>query len=257
MSTSSQRQLRVASLFDHSGYMIKPWIDAGHIGATWDIQCPLNLSGGVYISPSEALGRREEYYADFTEEHYANEVIAWRPDIIFGFPPCTDLAVSGAAHFKRKAAKDPDFQFKAMQLFMVTIEIAKILGIPCIVENPVSVAAKMYRKPSFYWHPNEYGGYLDAPNAEIVRQDAWYRAEHPRFPAIIPPQDAYTKKTGAWMINCAPPDKKPVDPIPNDQNGSSPVQAKTGGKGDRTKEIRSLTPRGWAIAVKEKMEPLL
>ena len=29
------------------------------------------------------------------------------------FPVCTDLAVSGAAHFKRKAERDPLFQRKA------------------------------------------------------------------------------------------------------------------------------------------------
>ena len=47
------------------------------------------------------------------------------------------------------------------------------------------------------------------------------------------------------------PDKNSVDPEAYHGNGYSTAMMKLGGKSQRTKDIRSATPRGFAIAVYE------
>ena len=60
-------------------------------------------------------------------------------DMVIAFPPCTDLAVSGAAWFKRK--REDGSQKKAINFFMTILnsECEKIC-----VENPVGVISGRY-----------------------------------------------------------------------------------------------------------------
>ncbi|QYC52571.1 hypothetical protein [Salmonella phage SSBI34] len=157
------------------------------------------------------------------------------PDIIFAFPPCTDMAVSGAAHFKRKAAKDPFFQINAVRTAKIPAYLAEfVFDCPYMIENPVSVLATKWRKSDHQFHPYEYGGYL--PEDDV----------NPFFPEYIKARDAYPKKTCLWTgkgFNM--PVKSPVS-VPQ---GYSEQHLKLGGKSARTKLIRSLTPRGLAKAV--------
>ena len=105
---------------------------------------------------------------------------------------------------------------------------------PYMIENPVSVLSSLWRKPDHVFHPCAYGGYLPEND------------KHPVFPDIIPPRDAYSKKTCLWTGNGF------VMPEPNQvlpEGDSNPGWAKLGGKSSRTKMIRSLTPRGFAKAV--------
>jgi hypothetical protein len=105
------------------------------------------------------------------------------------------------------------------------------------VENPVSVLATKWRKPDHSFHPYEYGGY--------IHDD---QAEHPRWPEYIAAKDAYPKKTCLWTGNgFTMPWKDPVHP----EDGHSRQHKKLGGKSQRTKDIRSATPRGFATAVYE------
>jgi hypothetical protein len=70
------------------------------------------------------------------------------------------------------------------------------------------------------------------------------------WPKHIPNRDAYTKETYLWTGNgFVFPEKKPVEPVLI--KGSSPQWAKLGGKSLKTKNIRSATPRGFALAVYE------
>lgn len=211
--------MKVLSLFDYSGDMVKPWRDAGHEVKTVDIKDD----------------DREDHQAlDLFYEAHRKMLARWKPDIIFSFTPCTDLSVSGAAHFKAKADINPFFQDDAMFLFRIADTMADELNVPYMIENPVSVASTMWRKPNCYFHPYEYGGYL--PQDDI----------HPLYPEYIAPRDAYPKKTGIWSGNgFVMPEKKPVYCEP----GYSDQHKKLGGKSERTKEIRSMTPRGFAQAV--------
>lgn len=71
-------------------------------------------------------------------------------DIMIAHPPCTHLAVSGAAWFKDKQAE----QSEALDF------VRKLLGcdIPKIcLENPVSVISTKIRKPTQIIHPYQFG----------------------------------------------------------------------------------------------------
>lgn len=73
-------------------------------------------------------------------------------DMMIAFPPCTDLAVSGAAHFEKKIANGE--QQKSIEFFMkfVNAPIDKI----CI-ENPIGIMSDIYRKPDQIIQPYWFG----------------------------------------------------------------------------------------------------
>lgn len=221
----------VWSLFDGSGLMAQPWAEAGHT-------CYCFNYDGADHGDYARLGARVEH----ENIHYIN---AWidnkfdfevAPDIIFAFPPCTDLAVSGSRHFEDKRKKNPTFQVEAVITCKLAARLAKKYNVPYMIENPVSVLSSLWRKPEYVLNPYEYGGYLPEDDT------------HPMFPDVIPARDAYVKKTCLWAGNgFVMPD---VDEV---VAGSvdNPGWAKLGGKSARTKTIRSLTPRGFAKAVYE------
>ncbi len=228
----------VISLYDFTGEALKPWAEAGYTCYAFDIQ---HNKDEVVLDHFEGGGILRYAYADLHD--YATIVelkhIFEGVNVVFGmaFPVCTDMAVSGAAHFKRKAERDPLFQTKAVSHAMRCGELFDALGIPYFVENPVSVLATKWRKPDHSFHPYEYGEYLS--DAEAV---------HPRWPDYIAERDAYTKKTCLWTGNgFRMPTKIPTCK----PTGYSTQHLKLGGKSQRTKDIRSATPRGFAKAVYE------
>ena len=233
----------VISLYDFTGEACRPWAEAGYTCHAFDIQHPeadatfLNtqfFAGGGSISYRHAdlhlVSTFKSILGEFTDL-----------PVVFGmaFPVCTDMAVSGAAWFKKKAAADPDFQIKAVNYAVCCSVFFEDLGVAYFVENPVSVLATKWRKPDYSFHPYEYGGYID--------DDA---AEHPRWPEYIAPRDAYKKKTCLWTGGgFVMPTKVAVDCEGYHGNGYSTAMMKLGGKSQRTKDIRSATPRGFAEAV--------
>lgn len=73
-------------------------------------------------------------------------------DLIIAFPPCTDLAVSGAMHFEKKRANGT--QQKSIEFFMQFVN-AKCDRIA--IENPIGIMSKIYRKPDQIIQPWQYG----------------------------------------------------------------------------------------------------
>ena len=73
-------------------------------------------------------------------------------DMMIAFPPCTDLCVSGARHFKRKIADGS--QQRSIEFFMklVNAPIHKIA-----IENPIGIMSSIYRKPDQIIQPYHYG----------------------------------------------------------------------------------------------------
>lgn len=73
-------------------------------------------------------------------------------DLMIAFPPCTDLAVSGARHFERK--KLDGSQDKSIKFFMdiINAPIEKIA-----VENPIGIMSGIYRKPDQIIQPWHFG----------------------------------------------------------------------------------------------------
>lgn len=234
----------VVSLFDESGNALRPWAAAGFACYAFDI---LNIDkpdevfpGGGFIRFVYADLMPTDWRVDGCTNPMIEEIISIRPVFVMGFPPCTDLAVSGARHFEAKRARDPDFQDRAVALCRVVETVGERCGVAWFLENPVSVLSSKWRKPDHLFHPCYYGGYL--PEYDV----------HPRWPEYIMPRDAYEKLTKLWTGgDFAMPDRLSVDPLTvryeNGVSGSTQF-AKLGGKSAKTKQIRSETARGFALA---------
>ena len=222
----------VISLYDFTGEALKPWAEAGYTCYAFDIQHPVEgrTEGNIHYQHADLhdFDTHKKLFMEFSGRN-----------VVFGmaFPVCTDMAVSGAAWFKFKAERDPDFQTKAVNYAMWCADFFEDLGVPYFIENPVSVLATKWRKPDYSFHPYEYGGYI--PDDQ---------AEHPRWPEYIAPKDAYPKKTCLWTGGGFVMPTKAAVTVPT---GYSTQHLKLGGKSQRTKDIRSATPRGFAIAVCE------
>ena len=80
------------------------------------------------------------------------EVINHGWDMMIAFPPCTDLAVSGARHFERKRADGS--QQKSIKFFMdlANAPIEKIA-----LENPIGIMSTEWRKPDQIIQPWQFG----------------------------------------------------------------------------------------------------
>lgn len=213
-------------LCDLTGIMGEPWLQAGYKIVLVDPQHEqTSINGGVErISGTimEAMPR--------VSQIIKNENVVF----VFGFPPCTDVAVSGAAHFESKRQKDPYFQAKAALVAEQCRMVGECAGVPWGFENPVSIFSSIFGKSQHSFHLFEYGGYLPEDDA------------HPLYPELIKPRDAYPKKTCIWCGNgFVMPETNKVDVEP----GYSDQHKKLGGKSLKTKNIRSATPRGFAKAV--------
>ena len=73
-------------------------------------------------------------------------------DMIIAFPPCTDLAVSGARHFAQKQ-KDGRQQ-KSIAFFM---EFANADCERIDIENPIGIMSSQWRKPDQIIQPWQFG----------------------------------------------------------------------------------------------------
>ena len=80
------------------------------------------------------------------------EILVEEWDMIIAFPPCTDLAVSGAAWFEEK--RKDGRQQASIDFFML------FANHPCekiAIENPVGIMSSKWRKPDQIIQPYEYG----------------------------------------------------------------------------------------------------
>lgn len=128
---------------------------------------------------------------------------------MFAFPPCTNLAVSGAR----------DFQRKGLRLLIDALEVVEACRVLCensgaawMIENPVSTLSTYWRKPDYSFDPADYG-------------------------------DGYTKKTCLWTGGgFVMPPKNRVEITAPSYIHKMPPSA------DRA-NLRSATPMGFARAV--------
>lgn len=192
----------VISCFDYSTNMVKPWADAGCRCYCVDIQHPAGetIDGNIIRVGADMLD--------------------WMPprgNIVFAtfFPPCTDVAVSGARWFKDKGI---GALIRALQLFDVSVKIAEWSNAPYLIENPVSTISSYWRKPDYSFDPCDYG-------------------------------DSYTKKTCLWTGGgFRMPDKCRVEPTQGSKMWLLPPS-------DNRANLRSETPMGFVNAVFEANRP--
>jgi hypothetical protein len=265
-------------LFDYTGIMAKPWADAGYLCYCFDGQHP----EGVTPSKHKNILNVGMWFLNEVNPSLSGldissikDIAGNNVDFVFGFPECTDLAVSGAAHFAKKRKADQLFQDKAMVLVRLVQLLGAAMSCPWALENPVSVISTIWKKPDFKFDPHEFGGYL--PVDDI----------HPTYPEYINSRDAYPKKSCIWAGNgFVMPSFKKVGPLGYDLSedgvfiedfddidffkslvnvdgdrlyddsgrpvwGYSNQHNKLGGRSLKTKNIRSATPRGFAQAVFE------
>ena len=227
--------------------MADPWVKGGINASCYDIKNKYSqerFNSGAHLNMvnfdigRETLERcaRAINRLGGAEVHLPIDVRPTPVKLVFAFVPCTDLAVSGARWFAKKRKRDPDFQNKAVQRALDAVKFAEDIGADYCIENPVSVLSTLWRKPDYTFHPYEYGGYLSDSETE-----------HPLYPDHIAHRDAYSKKTCLWTSEgFVMPEKKPVA---CESFGNSRQHSKLGGRSEKTKTIRSLTPRGFAKAV--------
>lgn len=185
-------------LFNLTDTMAKPWADAGVTCWCVDLQHPKGQHREGNIIRVGA------------------DIHRWVPPMRkfcfgFAFPPCTDVAVSGARWFKGKglyALAD------SIALFARAAEIMEALDAPYGIENPVSTISSYWRKPDYTFHPNDYG-------------------------------DPYLKKTCLWAGGgFVMPPKNPVAATLGSKMHLLPPSS------DRA-NLRSETPPGFSLAVKQ------
>ena len=234
--------LHVVSLYDYTGEALRPWATRGYQCFAYDIQHPQSPLSciGQELHPANVQtfpngGNIFYIHADLHNFATLREIEqrhTGRTVFLSAFPVCTDMAVSGAKHFASKAEVNPEFQNEAATHAVLCSVLADSIGCSWYVENPVSVLSTLWRKPDRTFHPYEFGGYLPADD------------RHPRYSDHIAPRDAYSKRTCLWTGGgFTMPATKPVS------FGASSQFAKLGGKSAKTKNIRSATPRGFALAV--------
>lgn len=238
----------VISLYDYTGAAVQPWARAGFECYCFDIQHSNIRPRATKLDASEGGGAEQGsiHYigADLHARGVLNEIAReYSGETVFGmgFPVCTDMAVSGAPHFKVKKKENPLFMKIAQDHAKWCAILFDELEIPYFIENPVSTLSSGWRAPDYTFNPFEYG--------EYIPED---QSAHPIWPDYIAPRDAYPKKTCLWTGGgFKMPTKKPVD-CPK---GYSTQHLKLGGKSVKTKNIRSATPRGFAQAVFEANSP--
>lgn len=188
----------VISLCDLTGNMVKPWAEAGYQCICYDMQHSIRrdrVEGNIEYRWGDV---RSLTPSDFP-----------KPSIVFAFPPCTHLAVSGARDFQKKGLRQ---YIDALELVESCRILCEISGVPYMIENPVSRLSSSWRKPDYTFDPCDYG-------------------------------DPYTKKTCLWTGGgFVMPPKSRVEPTEGTKMYRVPPSANRA-------NIRSETPMGFARAV--------
>ena len=201
----------VISLCDLTGNFVLPWVDAGYDAILVDPQHGTSTSDGrvtkLALTIEEAL------------PELGNVIRRSRVVFVAGFPPCTDMAVSGARWFEAKRKADPMFQAKAVAVAEQCRTVGRLSGAPWFVENPVSVLRRVFGRADHTFNPSDY--------------TAWE------------PADNYTKKTCLWVGNgfvMPPVHGDPSMGAPDNRIHAAPP-------GPERANFRSATPMGFARAV--------
>lgn len=194
--------LSILSLCDRSGNMVRPWAQAGAECICVDLQNDDRQEGNIRFVKAD--------------------ILEWIPELkkyamVFAFPPCTDMAASGARWFSTKGL---GAIARALELVNRCRLICEAAGGPYMIENPVSTLSTYWRQPDHSFDPCEYAGYLDEPE-----------------------QEAYTKKTCLWTGGgFIMPEPRPVFPVLGSLMHRTPPSPER-------QNIRAITPNGFAKAV--------
>lgn len=238
----------ILSLCDYTGRMVEPWLAGGYDAIIVDPQHAETTSEttvhGTTLTRVAAIIDDEECW---------RHIRANLSRIVFvaGFPPCTDLAVSGSRWFESKRVNDETFQFKAMQVVWQCYDIARLAGCPFLIENPVSRISTLWRKPDWNFDPYQFtalcpddnytkltclwtgNGYAQPPEEclpEVLQAIEIVEAEHGR---MVAKKVALKAQPDNELVARWYPDNRIHDCPPGDERAN----------------FRSATPGGFAQAV--------
>lgn len=201
----------ILCLCDRTGNFAEPWVTFGYTA--------------VLVDPQHtSFGDRPGYVQVPATVLEALDVIKFfistgRVEFVVGFPPCTDVAVSGARWWQEKREADPYFQARAAIVAEQCRMIGELSGAPWIIENPVSAFSSILGDPDFIFHPYEFNKYEQ--------------------------NDNYTKTTCLWCGNGF------VMPRPERQGGIPKPDNRifTASPSEDRGDVRAVTPLGFARAV--------
>lgn len=240
----------ILSLFDYSGIWAEPWRQNGFEVVQWDIK----LNEFMDINFFKDVETTLDFFADYDIQG------------ILAGPPCTDFAVSGAQYWP---AKDQSGQTENSLELVRQVQRLANLFLPTdpdyfeenpdaiffwVAENPVGRMGKLAGLDDpYYFHPHDFAGYLNPKKKDLaelsrIRTKAGIdiTAEENDF---VVRMNAYTKKTGLWGDFNRQLVKKSIEPVKCAPQGS--FTQRLGGKSAKTKELRSMTPEGFAWAFYE------
>lgn len=203
----------VLSICDRTGNMVRPWAEAGYPCLIVDEQHPAGSS--EFAENVTAIGVDIHHWIPPKRE-YA---------FVSAFPPCTNLAVSGARWFREKGMAG---LIQGLQIVERCRLICEWCEAPWMLENPVSVLASYWRKPDYTFHPWHYAG--------------WFTLNDER----------YYKRTCLWVGGgFRMPTPLPIEP---DDSPESERIWRMAPSAERA-NLRSETPLGFAHAVFQEMNP--
>lgn len=219
----------IISLFDYTGAWAEPYAQAGYPVMLWD----LKHEGDIIQNWGCLIGEIE------------NAIEAgYYPYGLLAAPPCTDFAVSGAKHFAKKDASTTPCGYRDLAKNTVDLHVWLVQSVFALLENVKQIFGHEFR----FWALENPVGRIETliPEIKPYRKMLFNPCDY---------GDPYTKKTILWgEFNTNLP-KNPVEPVfveYTKKDGSVTRYAaqfgKTGGKSEKTKTIRSATPKGFANA---------
>ncbi len=245
------------SLFDHSGNASKYYKEDPNFEVIQiDIKHGIDILTWDYKSAFQFLRFKIEHDAINRGKLLIGQTYEIETGIIC-MVPCTDYALSGSKHF---AAKDKDGRTAFSQLLVAKSkeiidwfkENSKLLFWQ--LENPMSRIHTLnpwLGKPVLKFNPCDYALYNElsiSDHEEISRLRLVEKKNLTKTDEkfIIEIANVYNKKTWIWG-NFNIPEKKRIEPIYKENPGWKLY----GGKSERTKELRSITPLGFCKAFYE------
>lgn len=225
------------SIFDHSGNSCEPYRN----DPNWTV-VQIDIKHGIDVLTWDYVAEFRKHFGPMRDMPMVGLIL---------MPPCTDYALSGARHFARK---DADGTTAKSQLLVAKckeiIDYFENLGILEFwqLENPMSRIHTLnpwLGAPVLKFDPNDFAGYLPIDNAEYfysLRNTDMCDASKDDLQAVLD-ASLYYKKTWLWgRFNIPPRAHKGVVWTDN------PGWKLYGGKSERTKELRSITPKGFCQA---------
>lgn len=217
--------MRILVACEESQTVCKAFRARGHEAYSADIQVP---SGGhpEWHILGDVLPLIDGDCTFTTMDGYQHSIYGeW--DMIIAFPPCTDLAASGARHFARKRADGTQERSKQFFLRFTNAKCKRIA-----IENPVGIMSTCYRKPDQIIQPWQFGENYQKTTC------LWFVGDFPKLIPTVAEKPDFQYHT--WI----------------DKNGKQKRQTQwyydTRRQGKQRGKVASKTPQGIANAMAEQ-----